>query len=96
MKHHGAFRRKTRAKLTKHYTKKGKISISRFFREYAEGERVILLAEPGYQNGMYYPRFHGKSGLIMKKRGACYEILIKDGRKDKMVVVHPVHLERLK
>jgi len=95
MKHHGSFRRKTRSKLRKHYKTKGKISIRKFFQEFNEGDRVVLKAEPAYQKGMYYPRFHGKSALVLGQRGRCYEVLIKDGKKDKMLIVHPVHLKKV-
>jgi len=94
MKHHGGFRRKTRHKLSKHYKEKGKLSLRKYFQSFKEGDRVVLKADPAYQKGMYYPRFHGKSGLVFKKKGECYEVLIKDGKKDKLLIVHPVHLKR--
>jgi large subunit ribosomal protein L21e len=53
-----------------------------------------LCAEPAYQKGMYYPRFHGKSGIVSGMRGDCYEIVIKDSAKQKTLVVHPIHLKR--
>ena len=94
MKHHGGFRRKTRHKLSKHYKEKGKLSLRKYFQSFKEGDRVVLKADSSYQKGMYYPRFHGKSGLVFKKKGECYEVLIKDGKKDKLLIVHPVHLKR--
>ncbi len=94
MKHHGGFRRKTRSKLKKSYKEKGKLSLRKFFQEFKQGERVILKADPSYQKGMYYPRYHGKQGLILNKKGSCYELLIKDGKKEKMLIVHPIHLKR--
>ncbi len=94
MKHHGGFRRKTRHKLGKDVNDKGKVSIRKFFQEFVQGDRVILKAEPAYQKGMYYPRFHGKSAFVLNKKGQCYEVLIKDGGKEKMLIVHPVHLKR--
>ncbi|MFH2021314.1 MAG: 50S ribosomal protein L21e [archaeon] len=94
MKHHGGFRRKSRQKLSKDYKTKGKISLRNFFQAFVAGDRVLLQAEPAYQKGMYYPRFHGKSGFVMRQKGECYEVLIKDGNKEKLVIVHPVHLKR--
>lgn len=94
MQHHGGFRRKTRGILSKNYKLKGKISLRRFFQELKEGDKVVMKAEPAYQKGMYYPRFHGKSGMVIGKKGECYEVLIKDGNKEKMLIVHPVHLVR--
>ena len=95
MKHHGGFRRKTRHKLGKNYKDKGKVSLRKYFQEFKNGDTVVLKAEPAYQKGMYYPRFHGKAGLVMNKKGECYEVLIKDGKKEKLLIVHPVHLKRL-
>ena len=95
MKHHGGFRRKTRQKLSKHYKTKGEISLRKFFQDFKEGDRVVLKAEPAYHKGMYYPRFHGNAGVILANQGKCYQVLIKDGNKDKLLIVHPVHLKRL-
>ena len=91
----GGARRKTRHKLAKNIRTKGKISLAKYFQEYKEGDKVYLCAEPSIHGGMYYPRFHGKAGTIMAKRGKCYEIKIKDVKMEKILVVHPVHLKRL-
>lgn len=89
------FRSNTRSKLAKPKRERGKISITRFYQKFNEGDKVYLVAEPGYQNGMYHPRFHGKSGIVQNKRGDCYEIFIYDGNAKKMMIVHPVHLKRV-
>lgn len=90
----GGFRRKTRKKLSKHIREKGKISISKYFQSFRIGERVVLSADPAIQKGIYNPVFHGKSGIISAKTGNCYSVLIQDKNKQKMLVVHPVHLKR--
>lgn len=94
MKHHAGFRRKTRNKLSKNHRQKGKVSLRKFFQEFKDGEHVILKAEPAIHIGMYFPRFHGKDGIVMGKQGECIKVLIKDGNKDKLLLVHPVHLKR--
>ncbi|MDD5331464.1 MAG: 50S ribosomal protein L21e [Candidatus Nanoarchaeia archaeon] len=91
----GGFRRKTRSKLRKSVNEKGKISLKNFLQKFKEGDNVCLKAEPAYQKGMYYPRFHGKNGKVVGKQGDCYNVLIKDGKKEKNIVVHPIHLRRL-
>ncbi len=90
----GTFRRKTRSKLKKNYRDRGKLNLSRYLQKFEIGDKVCLFAEPSVQKGMYFPRFHGKAGIIKNKKGKCYEVLIKDG-KEKILIVHPVHLKRL-
>jgi len=92
----GGFRRKTRHKLSKPQKEKGKLPLSKYFQELKLGSKVCLKAEPAVQKGMYNPRFHGKVGVLKTKKGRCYEVAIKDNNKDKIVVVHPVHLKALK
>lgn len=74
---------------------KGKISLTRFFMPFKVGERAQLSAEPAVQKSLYHRRFHGRSGIVTAKRGACYELKLKDGNKEKMVIVHPVHLKKV-
>lgn len=90
----GSFRRKTRYKLKKNIKERGKISIRKYLQEFKLGEKVVLKAEPAVQKGMYFPRFHGKIGVIKGKQGNCYKILIKDKNARKIQIVHPVHLIR--
>ena len=91
----GTARRKTRQKMTKNPQKRGKFSLRKYLQEFKIGDKVILKLEPAIQKGMYFPRFHGKEGNIMSKRGKCYQVGIKDLKKEKIVIVHPVHLRRV-
>lgn len=90
----GGFRRKTRHKLRKNVRERGKISLRKFFQNFENGEVVALSAEPSYQKGMYFPRFHGKNGIIKRKQGTNYYVAIKDGGKEKQILIHPVHLKK--
>jgi len=90
----GGFRRKTRFKLQKGIREKGKVSLSKYFQKFEVGDKVCLKAEPSVHKGMYFPRFHGKVGEVSRRRGFCYEVTIKDGNKQKMLIVHPVHMKR--
>ncbi|MBL7051182.1 50S ribosomal protein L21e [Candidatus Woesearchaeota archaeon] len=92
----GRFRRKTRKKMTKKPSVRGKFSITKYLQEFKLGDRVVLKLDSAVQKGMYFPRFHGNSGLIKAKKGRCYEVAIKDIKKEKTVIVHPVHLKKLK
>jgi large subunit ribosomal protein L21e len=91
----GTARRKTRHKLGKSFRQKGKISITNYFQQFKTGDRIQLVAEPAYQKGMYHPRFYGNVGIVMNKKGKCYEVSINDKGKEKTLIVHPIHLKRL-
>ncbi|MCA9477781.1 MAG: 50S ribosomal protein L21e [Nanoarchaeota archaeon] len=90
----GGFRRNTRSKMRKNVRARGKISLKRYLQSFNVGEKVLLGAEPAYQKGMYFPRFYGKVGVVSKRVGTCYEVKINDFTKEKIVVVHPVHLSK--
>ena len=70
--------------------------MTRLFQEFNNGDQVYLSVESAVQKGMYFPRFYGKTGIIVGKRGACYEVEIKDMNKKKMLISHPVHLKLVK
>ena len=91
----GGARRKTRYKLSKGNKEKGKISITNYFQDLEKGQKVVLKAEPAIQKGMYSARFYGKSGIIKGKQGTNYKVFITDGKKEKILIVHPVHLRRM-
>ncbi len=90
----GGNRRKSRTKLIRPIREKGKISITRYLQEYKDGEKVVLGFNSAIQKGAYNPRYLGRVGIIQKRRGECYEITFNDGEKEKMVIVHPIHLRR--
>ncbi len=73
----------------------GKIKLSNYFQEFKEGERVSVVRELTLQ-----PKFpktlQGRSGLIQGKKGRFYIVKIKDINKDKLYIIHPIHLRRLK
>lgn len=94
VKRTGSSRRKARKKLTKPLRKRGKMSISKYLAKFSRGDKVVLKAEPSVQKGMYAIRFHGRVGVVEGKQGGCYTVLIKDGSKQKTLIVHPVHLKK--
>lgn len=91
----GGARRKTRSIMRKPLRERGKLSVSRYFQKYSEGDKVCLKAEPSVQKGIYFRRFHGKTGIIESKRGNCYNVRIKDINKEKVLIIHPIHLKKL-
>ncbi len=95
MKRIGTSRSGTRHKLRKSIRNKGKISLTKYFQKFNIGDKVLLKAEPAIQKAMYFPRFHGKIGVVKSKKGNCYNISIKDQNKEKTLIVHPIHLRKV-
>ncbi|MGB9674845.1 MAG: 50S ribosomal protein L21e, partial [Nanopusillaceae archaeon] len=88
-------RRKSRDKLSLDVRDHGKIKIRKILAKYNEGDRVVIKIYSSYHDGMPHPKYHGFIGIIKGKRGDCYEVLINDKGKEKLLIVHPVHLEKL-
>ncbi len=86
------FRSRTRKKLKQ----KARPTITKFLEEFKIGEKVIILQEPSSQKGMPHPRFKGKIGKIIEKRGKSYIVEIIDGNKVKKVISRPEHLRLVK
>ncbi|MBI2133883.1 50S ribosomal protein L21e [Candidatus Woesearchaeota archaeon] len=95
MKRIGSSRRKTRHVMTKPSSARGKFPSGKFIQSFAVGDKVVLSAEPSVFKGLYFRRFHGKTGEVSGKRGSSYQVIVKDGKKPKMIIVNPVHMVRL-
>lgn len=92
MKRKGGSRRKSRTKLTRHPRKQGKKDITSYLQTFEEGDRVVLSIDPSVHEGLFHPRFDGRSGVITGKQGDCYTVKITDKGKTKTVIAHPVHI----
>lgn len=90
-KTHGT-RRKSRYKLKKTVREKGLSPISRAIQEFAQGDIVNIDLDPGIQNGMPHPKFHGRTGRVMGQRGRAYIVEVRDGGLMKEVIILPEHL----
>ena len=90
----GGRKRKARHKLSKNVSLKGKIKISEYLKELNNGDKVQVLLEPAVHKGCYHLKFYGKRGIVNGKEGECYKVLIKDFKKEKTLIVHPVHLKK--
>jgi len=87
----GGSKRKARYKLKKERRRKGKISVSRFMQSFKTGQKVHLIIESSYHKGEPHTQYIGKTGTVKGQRGKCYEVYIKDGNKEKLLIVHPIH-----
>ncbi|MFX0195578.1 MAG: 50S ribosomal protein L21e [Candidatus Hodarchaeota archaeon] len=83
---------KSRHLLKKPTRKKGMPPLSSILREYTNGDRVTVILEPSVQRGRPHRRFHGKTGIIVGKRGRSYLINMKDMGREKLIISRPEHL----
>jgi len=90
-KSHG-LRFRSGRKLRKKVREKG-IRIRNFMQEFEIGQSVHLTIESASHKGMPHPRFKGRTGEIVGKRGRAYLVKIRDGGKYKTVIASPEHLK---
>jgi large subunit ribosomal protein L21e len=87
------FRARTRKKL------KQKVAyrppITKFLKEFKIGQTVVIMPEPSSQKGMPFPRFKGKEGKVVGKRGSAYIVEVKDGDMIKTIIARPEHLKEI-
>jgi large subunit ribosomal protein L21e len=84
------FRARTRNKLGQKVSYRP--TITKFLQEFRIGQDVIISLEPSSQKGMPFPRFKGKIGKIVGKRGSSYLVEVNDGNMMKIIVSRPEHL----
>ncbi|MCS7118927.1 MAG: 50S ribosomal protein L21e [Archaeoglobaceae archaeon] len=92
-KSHG-FRFKSGRKLKKKVRERG-IKIRKFLKEFNIGQKVIVDIESASQKGMPHPRYQGKNGVVIGKRGRAYLVQVKDGSKFKTLISRPEHLKAI-
>jgi large subunit ribosomal protein L21e len=73
---------------------KGKLSLSKYFQEFDEGQRVAIIREHS-ENPTFPKRIQGITGVIIGKRGKAYLVQIKERNKEKVHILQPVHLKKI-
>lgn len=79
--------RGTRKKLRN----KKKPSINAYLKVFKKGEHVhidLVTSSP-----LQHPRYQGKTGEIIEKRGRAYAVSVRDGKARKTVFMRPEHLK---
>jgi len=74
---------------------RGKIRLSEYFKELKEGDKVAIKKEKSIKAG-FPDRFQGLTGTVVRKQGRSYVVKFKDFKKEKTLIVQPIHLKRLK
>ena len=70
-------------------------TITKFLKQFKEGQHVVILQEPSSHKGMPHPRYKGTSGYITGIRGKSYIVQIQDRNKPKKIISRPEHLKAL-
>ncbi|MFZ3148433.1 MAG: 50S ribosomal protein L21e [Methanothrix sp.] len=85
-------RKKSRDKLSRTVRARGKSSVVKAIQEFDTGAMVHVIIDPSIHKGMPHPRFHGKTGEVVGKRGRAFVLKITDGDATKTLITLPEHL----
>lgn len=86
------FRSRSRGTFTKEVRERGLPPVSRFLREFAVGDRVVVRIEASDPHGQPHPRYQGRTCTVVAKSGRAYRIQFLDGGKLKELIANPIHL----
>ncbi|MHC1598594.1 MAG: 50S ribosomal protein L21e [Candidatus Methanofastidiosia archaeon] len=87
------FRSNTRTKLSKKRRDRGLFPITRSLVTFELGQKVHIVLEPSVHKGMPHPRFHGKTGVVVERRGRSYLLEVREGDAKKIIISRPEHLK---
>lgn len=87
---------KTRQLFSKRAKDRGVHTLSYLLRKYEPGDRVLIKIDSSIHSGMPFRRFYGKVGEIVERRGRAYLVKVLNGRKEKIVIARPEHLQEVK
>ncbi|MEI6104604.1 MAG: 50S ribosomal protein L21e [Methanothrix sp.] len=85
-------RKKSRDKLSRTVRARGISPVVRAIQEFETGAMVHVIIDPSIHKGMPHPRFHGKTGEVVGKRGRAFVLKVTDGNATKTLITLPEHL----
>ena len=86
------FRSRSRGTFTKEVRERGLPPVTRFLREFAIGDRVVVRIEASDPHGQPHPRYQGRTCTVVAKSGRAYRIAFLDGGKRKELIATPIYL----
>jgi large subunit ribosomal protein L21e len=96
MAHHNGPRKKTRYKFKKELRRRGLPPVTSLIQKFEVGEKVHIVCNSSIQKGMPHPRFHGKTGTVIGRRGRAWVLEVNDGDSEKTIIARPQHLKAQK
>ena len=83
-----------RSRLLRRRVSEPRLGITKLVKTFSMGDRVIIDHKTSYFGGMPHPRYRGKLGTVIGKRGEAYIIEVKVYSALKKLIVPAVHLEK--
>jgi len=83
-----------RSRLLRQRVSVSKLGITKLVKTFNIGDEVCIDLKSGHFSGMPHPRYRGKRGVIVGKRGNAYIVKVRDYSAVKELVIPPVHLEK--
>ena len=74
---------------------RGKIRFSEYFKKLEKGNKVAVKKEQSVEAN-FPKRIQGRTGVIEGMRGTNYIVKLKELAKEKVFIIHPVHLKKIK
>lgn len=91
-KSHGPHKN-TRDKLSKSVRARGISPVVKAIQEFDLDSHVHIIIDPSIHKGMPHPKFQGKTGRVVGRRGRAFVLEIRDGDSLKQVISLPEHLK---
>jgi large subunit ribosomal protein L21e len=87
----GLFNGRTRH-LARHHNA-STLSISAFIKDFKVGDKVAIVPK-GNKKNIPHPRYRGKIGRVIEKRGNSYMVVVKAMTTEVHIIVPSLHLEK--
>jgi len=88
-------RSNTRKKFKKDHRARGMTTITRTLQNFDVGEKANIVIDPSVHGGQPHHRFHGFCGTVVGTQGDVFKVSVKDGRKDKVLLIAAEHLRKV-
>ncbi len=88
----GLFSGRTRH-LARHH-KPSELSVKERIKSFAEGDTVAIVPK-GNQKNIPHPRYRGKVGKVLERRGSAYVVELKIMNSRKRLTVPALHLNKV-
>ena len=74
---------------------RGKLKLSRYFQKFEEGDKASVVREISLFHD-FPKKYQGRTGTVQGMQGRSVILKIKDQNKEKILLVSPIHLKKIK